>query len=401
MSHNIDPTHDEKTLYTPDGDVIPWFDKKLDNYVDRTTLILGGTSSGKTFLTTEILHTCKDYIPNIIVIAPEGSQKFYRGKIPDKCIKEDLTKKMLINIWTRQQEASEIYNTANDAANLESLFKKTSDREGQIVIEAIIRGAQGRIKRIEAMHDIPYDQKKSAISKIKDRMVEEITRQYKIYIRKNKEKLKTLFETLSLPEKITLEYLDFNPRLMLIIDDKTECLDKYFKYFKKGQEENIFEQIFFRGRHNFITLIIAAHSDEQFKPAFRQNARVIYYTTTKALISSMAKPGSGYSSSDKKTAQRIANYILGDAEQLDSRSMNFKKLCYVQGEKYNWQYTVADKYPDFTLGCRALYDMTKLFPDKKHNLQNNSMLQHLIPEKSTKKSKRPINYVKRSSNKKY
>jgi type IV secretory pathway VirB4 component len=54
---------ERKTLYTSKNEPIRWFERTADCFLDKTTLIFGGTGSGKTTIIEEILYICKDYIP--------------------------------------------------------------------------------------------------------------------------------------------------------------------------------------------------------------------------------------------------------------------------------------------------------------------------------------------------
>ena len=115
--------NDNKAIFTNKGEPIKWFDKSAKSFLDKTTLVFGGSGSGKTTIIEEILYLCKDSIPNYIVVAPKTSDTAYRGKLPGRCIKEDLTKSKLQKIWQRQYYFTQLYNTANDVNILESLFK--------------------------------------------------------------------------------------------------------------------------------------------------------------------------------------------------------------------------------------------------------------------------------------
>ena len=51
---------DSKTIYTIEGTPIPWLAKNAYNHLDKTTLIFGGTGSGKTTVIEEILFLLKE-----------------------------------------------------------------------------------------------------------------------------------------------------------------------------------------------------------------------------------------------------------------------------------------------------------------------------------------------------
>jgi Cdc6-like AAA superfamily ATPase len=119
---------DAKTIYTNDGIPIRWFNKDVDDYLDKTTLIYGGTGSGKTTIIEEILYKVRYMIPAFLVIVPSTSSHYYTAKLPERCVKEDLTKRKLEQIWQRQSSLTQIYKIANNIKNLARVFEKVADR---------------------------------------------------------------------------------------------------------------------------------------------------------------------------------------------------------------------------------------------------------------------------------
>jgi len=241
---------ESRTIYTNEGDPIPWMPKDVNNHLDKTTLIFGGTGSGKTTIIDEILYLLKDYVPNFYVIAPRTSDITYRRKLLPRCIKEDLTKEKLVKLWDRQYYATQLYNVANDINILESLFNMAPDRESIVMLEAIKRKAQDMVKIIEASPTLDYGQKIKQKSTIEELQIKKVKIIYRDTIRKN---TKLLFQNqqLTSQQKIALEYLDFNPRLCLVIDDSSEKFQVWMKFFKKG-EVNPVESIFYKNRWNLL-----------------------------------------------------------------------------------------------------------------------------------------------------
>lgn len=374
--------HDEsKTIYTDDGFPIPWLSKTHENYLDKTTLVYGGTGSGKTTIIEEILYLCKDFIPNYLVITPPTSAKAYIKKLPARCIKSDLTKIKLQKIWNRQVHYTELYNTANDMTTLASLFVKAPDRQSSIMVRAMAQSAKNKIDEINRNTSLNYANKKSQIVAIEEARNKKIKLLYKQTIRQYRSMLEKRTD-LTNKEKVALEYLDINPRLMLIIDDCSENFKGWMKLFKKGGETNVFESIFYRGRHNFITLVFAAHDDKLVDTELRKNSRVSIYANSQALISSMNKQQSGFSSQEKKDAMKIAGKLFGSEER---GIKTHQKFCYVREDPQPFKYTIADLYPDFKLGCSSLYELTEKMPKLGDNLENNPYLKDIIDNKQKRK----------------
>lgn len=356
---------EKKIIRTSKGDPIQWLSKETNNHLDKTTLIFGGSGSGKTTIIEEILYLIKDHISNFLVIAPQTSDSAYRRKLPSRCIKEDLTKNKLKQIWDRQYNVTQIYNTANDVNILESLFKKSPDRQSHVMIEAIKKKAAEVINKIENNDNLDFGKKRSQKISVEELQIKRIKATYKAAIRKNKSSLEKM--QLQPHEKIALEYLDIDPRFCLIIDDCSEKFQTWMKYFKKG-EVNPFDSIFYKGRHNYITLIFASHDDKIVPTELRKNARVTIYTNSQALVASINKTGNGFTSKDKKDAMDYASRVFG--EERDGIKTH-QKLCYIREEAPPFRYTIANLYPDFKLGGLALWNIVSKMPKKEDNLSSN------------------------------
>jgi hypothetical protein len=369
---------DDTTIYTDGKEriAIRWLNHTVDDYLDKTTLIFGGSGSGKTTMIEEIMYVCKDYIPNYLVIAPKTSDIAYRKKLPDRCIKEDLTKKRLKQIWNRQVNLTQACSMANDPVILEKLFSRIVDREFEFVIKVMNKRAADRISIIEKS-DLNFADKKSRITLMEGLKAKRIKRAYKEAIRKHKDRLQKM-SGLSDKEMTALEYIDTSPRLMLIIDDCTEKFQGWMKFFRKGVEDNIFEKIFYKGRWNNITLVFAAHDDKPIDSELRKNARVIKYGTGQSLIASLGKTGNAFNKTEKKNGEAIAAKIYGGE---DSGIKTHKKVCYLRDDPFPWRYTIANTYEDFKLGSNSLYDLVKKMPKTEEKLESNPFVKNIIKGK--------------------
>ena len=368
---------DNKSIKLDDGRIVDWFPKKAELYLDKSIFIFGGSRSGKTTLIEEILYLCKDKIPNYIVICPKTSARTYSNKLPEICIKEDFTKDMLQKIWKRQEELTQIYTIVNDITNLEKLFMATSDNEETIKVQSIIRLASENVRKIESRNDLSFAEKKSqkaGIEEIKNRTIKEI---YKKCIHKYSEVLKMKFKD-SVLELTVINYLDINPRLMIVIDDCSEKFRGWMKLFKRN-EQNVFESIAFRGRHNFITMIVGAHDDKLIDTEIRKNAHITIYANSQALVASINKPQSGYTKKEIEFATKIAGKIFHGEE---NGLRTYQKLCYIKDDPHPFKYTVANLYNDFTLGSQTLRKLDDKIPKSVNNIENNSLIKEMLEKKS-------------------
>lgn len=376
---------DEKTIFTDDGIAIPWFERDTKVFLDYTTFIFGGTGSGKTTIIEEILWYIKDECPNFLVICPSTSMKAYKNKVPRRCMKEDLSKELLIRIWERQFHLTQIYEIANDLDTIWRVFNKRPSREAKVMIMAIETSASQHISKIQKSN-MDFSQKKAQINKIEELLIKRKIKIIKDFIKKHKETLLTL--NLDKKERVAVEYVTLNPKLCLIIDDRTEQLDGWMKYFKKG-ESNILNQILFRGRHNNITLIIAAHDDKFIPTELRKNARITYFTQATALQASLNKTGSGYSGKTKKRIELMGDNIFDDE---DAKIRTFRTFVIIKNDTKPYRYTIANVYPEMKLGSDKLYELANKLPKKKDTLDDNPYLEQLGG--SAKKKKKFPNFTK-------
>lgn len=371
----------DKDLCTPSGIKVPWLEKNVDNYLDKTTFIFGGTGSGKTVIIDEIMNLCRDYIPNTLIITPPTSRKSYVNRIHNMCIKEDLTKKKMQQIWQRQVYATEVYNIANNPDTLKSLFAKSPDRESIGYVTEICRRAEARIEEIRRS-DASFDQRQGQISNLMALRNQRILAIYKTTIRKYKDYLE--HQQLSLEEKTALKFLDFNPRFMLVIDDCSEMMKRWMNYFKKD-EENIFEKILYKGRHNFITMVFSCHDDKLIATELRKNARVVFYTNSQSLNASLNKQGNGFSTRERKEFMDVGDFLFRDEK---SEVKLHRKFCYVREDSNPLKYTIANRYSDFNMTSGPLGELVNKMPKQSDALVNNPFVQEFVPVK-TKRDPKP------------
>lgn len=364
-----DPSKTLKTKYCD----IKWLPKSHEIYLDKSTLIFGGSGTGKTKLIEEILLLLRDKIPNFLCITDINSRKFYTSKLPDLCVQNDLTKERITAIWKRQSQLTEVCNIANDINNIRSLYEKIATRSTEARLKIFTDLKITTKERIEKSNT-DFAMKREHIARIEDMYIKETREYYKLAIRENAERLKSI--SLSDIEKITLEYLNVNPKLCIILDDVTDKFEKWMGYFKRS-ETNPFDSIFFQGRHNNITIVFAAHDDKVIPTELRKSARNTIFTSSQALITAINRKGNAYSKNEQKLAEQIAPEIFGDESKPGSEK-SFRKLCYIKDEVPPFRYTVADLYPEFELGTNSLRELSNKLPQKDKNIKNNPFAKSLI-----------------------
>jgi hypothetical protein len=244
------------------------------------------------------------------------------------------------------------------------------------MLQAIKRKAEESIRNIEASPNLDYAQKKSQKNSIEELHLKKTKVIYKTSIRKNINILERM--ELTTYEKTALEYLDLNPRILIIIDDSTDKFEMWMKYWKKS-EVNPFNSIFFQGRHNFITFILVTHEDRIIDRPLMRGARVLVYTDSKAFITSIEKKSNGYSTTEKKLAMRICDKVFPNET---GGVKNFQKICYLKEDPQPFKYTIANLYPDFTLGSDGLRSLVNKMPKKEEHVEDNPFIKELDKEKT-------------------
>ena len=334
------------SIFTDDDVEIPYMEWDAEHYLDKSTLLYGASNSGKTYIIRAILYLLRNLIPNVLLVAPENTQPQYDGLIPKCCMLEDLTKEKLESLWRRQCDLKQIWDIANNIDLLESIFTKGQDRQAIMLI-------------------------------------------YKKSIREHRESL-LRNPYLSIKEKMAVMYIDINPRLLFIIDDSSECFIRWQAYFSKNKDDNIFDKLLTKGRHQLITTLIASHDDTYIKSNMRKNAANSIWTTNQSLNAYVLKPNAGFSPAERKMMIKIADRIFSPQIIGGKKIQTFQKMIYVRNLAPSYRYLIAGSHEDFKIGCSEIWELEKRLPKKEQGLEHNQFLPEQFKEK-----KKPIKKFKR------
>ena len=355
---------DDKSLPLPDRTKLKWLEKKYKNYLNRTTIIYGRTNSGKSTIIDEIMYLCKEYIPTVFVIAPtNSSNNAYTDKIPPRFILKDLDPKWLNKLLVRQKESAGAYNNANRIEVLKSLFNRISDETSQSLEKSIIDKAHASLEYISGTN-LSFPQKKKQKGQILKHKNAMLSRLYKMIIRYHKVSLEK-DDTLHKTEKAAISFLDFNPNIMLILDD---CASKFKKLLKKS---SAMKEIFYEGRHYFFTTIISTQDDKEIDSELRKNNTVSIFTTAQSATSNFERTSNGYPKHERIKAKICVESVF---KQDENDTEHYQKLVYVQGDADPFKYTIANLYDDFKMGSLPMWQYSKKIKSKKDNLNKNNRL---------------------------
>lgn len=347
-------------LYTDSGKKIPELNINPKAYIDKTIVIYGPSKTGKTVITKNIMKIVSNYIDQILVIAPsEPSNRSYEGFVDAPFIhyklslsssntsKKDDSKERAFNfldsIWQRQEMMAAIYTRSNKIEIISSLFKHVVQHireEAEVIIENINN------KRLSATDEIKTkyaDNVGLCDSKLKelDNMYTDLLLQlYKKYIHIDYENVWRA--DLTEDERYSLQYLCFNPRLLLIFDD---CAAQLKPFFSK----EIFRKLFYQNRHGFITLIICCQDDTDLPTNLRKNAFINFFTEPIVCHSNFDRSSNNYSKTAKTYVSEIIPYVF----------KGFRKMAYIrEDDKNKFFYHVTFEYPQlFKFGSKAFHEL--------------------------------------------
>jgi hypothetical protein len=236
-----------------------------ESFIDKTNIIFGESGTGKSTLIGDVVYQLKPQIEQVVVICPTDpmNKTYSGGMVPLPFIHYEISTQLLKTIWDRQEALVNVYNRANNAGVIDQLFARTR-RE----YTAIIEDAQARkAKFAEEARRMAPEKAAEEIKKLEE--------DYKTFAAKFKKycigKHSGDFTELSDDEKFTLKYLTLNPRMLLIFDDCTDQIKKYCK-------DPTVQAIFYQGRWNMMTVIIAAHTDKALDNELKKNCYNTIYS---------------------------------------------------------------------------------------------------------------------------
>lgn len=335
---------------------LPPVDTNPKNFFRRTTIAYGPSETGKSVIVAWIMNFLKAYIPNVIVICPtEGANEGYRGRVPDRCIFTDIEVKTLQDVWARQEQAVETYNRANDMSTLQSLFQKANDMTATSMAQRINRISRASIENIQRDPRLNSAEKKEQVTAIEKKLTSTLRSIYKKTIRSYSD---TLMRngTLSESEQYAIKYVDFNPSLLLIMDD---CQAQIAEWIK----DPTVAKLFYQGRHNWITTILTMQSDTGkpgLPPGIRRNTFNNFFTDPNVAMSFFGNAANAFPGDMKRQANKcIAEIFKPNPNGIE----NFKRFVYSRLDKVaKLRYVIADEPMNLRFGSPALWRLCEGAP---------------------------------------
>lgn len=365
-------------IITKNGKIqIPATEMKPSMFLDKSINIVGPSGSGKTTIVKQIMYVLKDFIEQPLVVnMTELANKSYTGIVDPLFVhhrpwlpennkinigsrgggRGDDEKKgayrFLDTLWKRQEMLVEVYRRANRLEALDQLYcrlHREDRKEGDIYISCIKR------KRTRTIDDIRNDIKMTAgereekIRETNMKFEEILIATYKKFIIPNKQYIYEERDRFSEDEKYAFQYIELNPRLLVILDD---CAAELKSFFNK----DVFRKMFYQGRHAKITFIICCQDDTDLTPNLKKNIHLTIYTDPQVSTASFERKSGGITKNMQKdlTEQIIPAIFKGNTFEDDKT-----KLVYWRSDpkKMLFYYWKSSFPPPFKFGSHALSDL--------------------------------------------
>jgi hypothetical protein len=309
-------------------------------FLNKSIALYGPSNSGKTILIKNIMKTLKHSVGNVIVVSPsEINNHAYRSNVPNVLIHDSLymdkTEKILelmenlrcnfekkdynngalrflATVKSRQEALTNTYETINDKSVLLSLYgkipedKKEIFKEGFKKIKMVMKSIENRNRSIDKADDIYYRYMKKCIRDSKPTLIQSV-QDGKIVLTEN--------------EQYSLKHINFNPNLLLVLDDCAADLKKICK-------TPLLRSFFYQNRHFKTTLVFSCQDDTDIYPNLRRNVFINIFTTAKTARSFFTRVSHGCNMSKNKINGIVSKVF----------SVKNRKLFYVRMDSDDYEY---------------------------------------------------------------
>lgn len=265
------------------------------DFLQKFTLILGNTKTGKSVIVRDILTKLYNVTPNIIIFTPTAKE--YDELFANCQIKTSVTQENIENILLRQKEVKEIYEKVHSKTFLSDLLK-----------QAVLPIVCNDIKLVNNL----YENLEKGLKKIedKDKKINTLRAAIKKFIGDNSEKRNSFLEKYSKylsdlnkeqfnihRNKNYANYIiafDINPNIVIVFDDLTEKIPDMLRMQSNVEDPNepkspVFMKLTTKCRHYFMTVILVAHGVNSVKKDIRAQIKNIISTDNAQMIDYLDK----------------------------------------------------------------------------------------------------------------
>lgn len=266
--------------------VISQYKPNKNEFLNRMTVLFGGSGTGKTVTAKYILmNALKNHLTAAFLFsATEIQNGDFKGMIPNACIYHDLDYDTLCAIVDRQKAMVEMYKRSQDVDVLKHLYAKYPDSQ---INEHIKKQLHLYEKLKRKYNDIEDENEKLRRLEQLDLQCEERMREiYKVGIRFNLERYRKS-DKLDDVQKLTIEWIDVPPpRVAIIIEDFGEMLRQF-----SPAKFPVFASLFTKARHYYITTIINVQDDTFLNKNLRNNVHNTIFTNGTCAAAYFSRPG--------------------------------------------------------------------------------------------------------------
>lgn len=328
---------------------IPELEISYKHFLDKTTLLFGESGTGKSFVMVDILYQLKPFVDQIIVISPTDRQNntYGKGIVPLPCIHYTISAELLDGLWERQSALSSVHTRASNQKVLQSLFDKIPHND---TTRAVIDGIHRKLRDFRTSTS-----DKGKVADMEKECKKLIIKIWKESINKNRGMITKMH--LNEDQRFSLNYLNLNPKLVIIFDDCTDQL-------KAFRNHPVMQKLFYQGRWANITALIACHTDKALSAELRKNAYVSIFTESSSAHAYFTRASNDLDKEGKIRADNASKTTFTPIAP-------YQKLVWIRDEKKFYRYT-ASSNTDFKFGSQYIWDFCNQIRAEEGAISNNN-----------------------------
>ena len=380
----------EKAIILPDKSKLGHTPLDPMIFLDRSTVYYGASGTGKSTAIREQLKLLENLVSRVVCFTPTNDvNETYTDAIPSCVINKTLSREKIEKIFEEQEKKAAIYTEINKIEMLKDVFNEMRNITSLVgeyytvvnKIKVVDAKLDRFIRTTNARLDLNYGEKLDLISSTKNEAENSIKEIYRIAIRKNSTML-----TVHLKDEIlraVVQNIDYNPRLLLIMDD---CIDDIVAICSKSKKSktgdskpSIMDTIFSRGRWAYITIIIAAQDDVKLIGAIRKNTYVSIFTDAESAQHYMENKTNAITKQKKVRANMVIDAVFNSKGEKNFKKLVYYRLGEIGGNMFT--YKIAEKYDKIKVGSPHFWAIcdraSKSVKDKRE------VLRGLIPQNKT------------------
>ena len=340
------------------GKKIPQIKATPRTFIDKTIVFYGPTGSGKTVAAQHIMNLLKDSIDICLVVCPtELVHHTYEPIVGLPYIHYSLTLdptsaksspsavkdaglNFIEEIKKKQEAAMTKYGQFNDLDTLTNLIHKLPKKvfeQIQIPLHEIDKKRKKLIEEIRLRNAKDLGKFQEEVDQVKAQILELMRLLFKKFIRENIKELEHC--RLTKEEQDAIDYIDFNPRMLLVFDD---CAAEMKALMKTPS----FRKLFYQGRHLGLTTMFLCQDDTDMDANLRKNAYISIFCSPEVCSANFERQSNNYGKELKQLMPIISREVIV-AKQ--------RSLLYIRDDKMRQNvYAFSPKVPPkFRFGCEA------------------------------------------------